>query len=176
MRRVAKSFCAILAICVPANCSGGSSSPTAPTRSTTEGHPVVTIQLTYSCRPCTTDPDNYSFGVQGGGGASRRPGTTIETETLTWTGPLAPGPHYVDVRIQNPHTSWSLAFMPSGTPRNSGGIKPFTVRVLDRGGPVAALQTLSRCGMLTAFVGTPPAYYNPVYEIDVVLGGATEVC
>ena len=139
---------------------------------------LVSISLTYTCRPCVADTDNYELDVEGGGSVRRRSGTTAATDTLTWTGALAPGPHYVDVRITNPR-SWSLAFLRPATPGNpvyaEGGIKPSTIRVLDDYWSTYEARTFSRCGLVTAFRAFP-GYYNPVYEIDVVLGAAATVC
>src|SRR4051794_7950055 len=83
-------------------CGGGVGvPPTAPTASTPVTDPIVTIRLTYTCHPCTNDPDNYELNVQGGGYVRRLPGTTGETGTLVWNGPLAAGTHSVELRIDN---------------------------------------------------------------------------
>src|SRR5262245_7214916 len=57
-------LCSLLIVCGCRGKSGAtSSSPTVLTPPAPVADPLVTIQVTYSCHPCTNDPDNYAVNI-----------------------------------------------------------------------------------------------------------------
>jgi len=170
-------------------CGGGvgsAGSPTAPTPfKAPAANPNVTIQFTYTCHPCAQDIDRYYIWVQTGAGPGdgsavyRKPGTTAETDTLTWTGALSPGTHVIEVVISDAVTTYSIVAVAINTPGNSGGIAPNSFgskSSADETGTSADERTFGRCGVTTTWPSRPPSYYGAYFEVDVMLGSAGQVC
>jgi hypothetical protein len=83
---------ALLLSACKSNSPASPGNPSSPTPSPV-ADPLVTIQVTYSCHPCTNDPDNYAINIDCGNSRCaamvRAQNPTLEHNTLTFTGRFA---------------------------------------------------------------------------------------
>jgi len=130
-------------------CDGGSS-PNSP--SGTVADPVVTIQVSYRCHPCTNDPDNYAINVDCGNNGCRAyvraQNPTVEQNTLTYSGRLAPGNHNFEIVVHAVETSVTVTFPTATTADNTGGIKPDSLRLVSSDTSSVDVLRFSRCGLV----------------------------
>ena len=167
-------------------CKGKSpTTPSTPNNPTTPSpapiaDPLVTIQVTYSCHPCTNDPDNYAINIDCGnnrcGAMVRAQNPTLEHNTLTFTGRLTPGAHNMEVVVQNVETSVVIAFPASAAGTSTGGIKPDSLRQQNSLTSAVEINTFNRCGSVTTFRTRPTSRYETFFTFDVILGAAAAVC
>lgn len=86
------------------------------------GGTFVTLTLTYTCNPCTGDPDNYALNVDCANGRCRTSRTSNATRSGTVTATVnGAGVHNVEVVARL--ASWRLTM--------SGGMTPGSWRILD---------------------------------------------
>jgi len=155
---------------------GGLSLPTnpAPTPIT---NPLVTIQMTYDCDPCSDNTDNYMIYVDPGClGTACPPSVTVSKplrkhNTVTWAGRLPPGSHTIEPIVHHAKGRVIITFS-RGVGENSGGIRPNSIKIESSGSP-GDRQRISRCGVS---VITTNHYDAPLYTFDVMLGVASSVC
>jgi hypothetical protein len=95
------------------------------------GNPLVTLTLSYTCNPCTGDPDNYALNVNCVAGRCTlfRTSNASRSGVITASVRMAPGVHNVEVVVRNPSAPWNLT-VSGGTP-GTGGMVPGSWRILD---------------------------------------------
>jgi hypothetical protein len=124
----------------------------------TGGNPEITLTLSYSCGPCTGDPDNYSLNVAcvGGRCTTFRTSNPFRSNVITGRLRLAPGTYETEVVARN--STWNLTI----TSAPGGGVEPGSFVLLYP--PTASALSFGRCGITGR---TPEA----VFTFRVRVGG-----
>ena len=160
----------------PAESLGGLSVPTNPTPST-DPNPLVKIQMTFDCNPCSNDTDKYMIHIDPGCVGTVCPPSVTATKpvrrhnTVTWVGRLAPGSHTIEPIVHDAYGRVIITFS-RGVGQSSGGIRPGSIK-MESPGSSGDRQRISRCGV--SLITTDP-YDAPLYRFDVTLGVASSVC
>jgi hypothetical protein len=126
------------------------------------GSATVTLTLSYTCRPCVADPDNYALNVacvQGRCRSFRASNPLRSPNTIRATVSLAPGTHEMEVVVRNPAGPWNLSFTSAAgggvVPASFVRLFPFLGSSLTFGQCTASGQTPEAAFTFRVMTGTP---------------------